>query len=98
MLKWNRAVNSRGAIMVIIMVQDGECVSLSSIIHLIRIDKLTAVFSLIFYKHFVFFRQDCNRLLEVIEAWGIAHLPRWMSLLKMTSDQGGTRNSGHDPR
>ena len=85
LLKWNCAVNSRGAITMIIMVQDGKCIGLSSIVDLICIDK-PAMFALIFDEHFVFFRQDHNRLLEVIGAWCIAHFPRWMLLLKMTLD------------
>ena len=83
LLKWNCAVNSRGAITMIIVVHDGKCIGLSSIVDLICIDEPT-MFALIFDEHIVFFRQDCNRLLEVIEAWRITHVLKWMSLLKMT--------------
>jgi hypothetical protein len=66
LLKQNSVVNSRGTITEIIVVQDRECIGLSSIVDLILIDKPT-VFALIFDKRFVFFRRDRNRLLEVIE-------------------------------
>ena len=69
----------------IIVVQDGKCIGLSSTVDLICIGKLT-VFALILDECIVFSRQYRNRLLEVIEAWRIAHFPEWMSLLKMTPD------------
>jgi hypothetical protein len=61
-LKWDSAVNGRGAITVVIVVQDGECIGLSSVV--IRIDKPT-LFALIFSRRFVFFRQNRNRLLPL---------------------------------
>jgi hypothetical protein len=61
LLKRNSAVNSRGTITVIIVVQDRECIGLSSIVDLIRIDKPT-VFALLM-----------SALINLLSAAGAVH-------------------------